>query len=308
MPSLRNLFRVSSGRSILLFFLFFSSVPLHVFYNSAIFYQTAVPAYNIFAGPDFLAQGIPSEAERQYPNSTERDSFKRLVHAAQDGGLKRLDGPDCVTAFAQTYQTAYSNVVLVTEDDPGQGSYALVGSNSIYDPKSEYSSNGISAYPWLCSANVKMSDCEKEGSSVTYNHAKKSNWTVNAQYRNAKVRYCLAEPAPQKCSLQYSVPLTLATVLCNVVKTCVLLYLWIGVKEAPILTVGDAIASFLCRQDPYSKGMCLPSDGTGIYIPPIHAVPHALHYSHFRHPVAFTDKRNRWGSAISSRWGFFIFL
>lgn len=299
---------MSSGRSILWIFLFFSSIPLHVFYNSAIFYQTAVPAYNIFAGPDFLAQKNSSKAERQYLNSTERDSFKRLFRAAQDGNLKRLDGSDCVTAFAQTYQTAYSNVVLVTEDDPWQGSYALVDSNSVYDPKSEYSPNAISAYPWLCSANVKLSDCEKEGSSVTYNRAAKNNWTVNAQYRNAKVRYCLAEPAPQRCSLQYSVPLTLATVLCNVVKACILLYLWIGVKEAPILTVGDAIVSFLCCPDPYSKGMCLPSDGTGIYIPPIHAVPHALQNSQFRHPVAFTDKRNRWGSAISSRWGFFIFL
>ncbi|KAJ5974224.1 hypothetical protein N7481_011434 [Penicillium waksmanii] len=36
--------------------------------------------------------------------------------------------------------------------------------------------------------------------------------------------------------------------------------------------------------------------------------PPSLHDTQFRQPVAFTKNRNRWGSAVSSRWGFFIFF
>ncbi|KAF7516355.1 hypothetical protein PCG10_002299 [Penicillium crustosum] len=43
----------------------------------------------------------------------------------------------------------------------------------------------------------------------------------------------------------------------NLVKSTILCYMWFGMKEAPILTIGDAIASFLRRPDPYTKGGCL---------------------------------------------------
>lgn len=346
-PSIRNLFRVSSTRSVLWLFLFFSSLPLHIFYNSAIFYQTAVPAYDIFAGPEGLDQLDWSDVYLSSPfdNSTLRASLNGLFHAAKIGNLKYLDSADCVTAFAQTYQTTYGKVLLVTQNDT-KGLYTFIGSNSVYHPPVSGLGDlygAMSAYKWLCPANAQEDDCSKKGSSVPYKLATENNWKVSTSrsqefwdywspdeytysdwlshdygtYNNflsdssdvqSRVRYCLAEPTPQNCSLQYSVPLTVGTVICNIVKTFVLLYIWLGIKETPLLTVGDAIASFLRRQDPYSKGMCFPTTGTGVYIPATHATPPSLHDTQFRQPVAFSKKRNRWGSAVSSRWGFFIFL
>lgn len=346
-PSIRNLFRISSTRSVLWLFLFFSSLPLHVFYNSAIFYQTAVPAYDIFAGPDSLDQLDWSEVHLSSPfdNSTLRASLNGIFRAAKNGSLEYLDSADCVTAFAQTYQTTYAKVLLVTQDDP-KGLYTFIGSNGVYHPGASKLDNlygAMSAYKWLCPANAREDDCSKSGSSVPYKLAKENNWKVSTarsqdfwdnwspdEYTysdwlshdygtysaylsdssdvQSRVRYCLAQPAPQNCSLHYSVPLTVATVICNIVKTLVLLYIWLGIKEVPLLTIGDAIASFLRRQDPYSKGMCFPTTGTAVYIPATHSTPSSLHDPQFRRPVVFTKNRNRWGSAVSSRWGFFIFL
>lgn len=233
-----------------------------------------------------------------------------------------MDSPDCVTTFAQTYQTIYRKVLLVTKDDP-YNPYVRIGSNTVYQPGNStttstgYGLKAISAYPWLCPASVSVGECANKGSSVAYDLAEKNDWNVTSKIRTLEdasatngwtVQYCLAEPAPQKCSLEYSETLISITVACNVVKTCVLLYLWLRSKEAPLLTVGDAIASFLRRQDPHSRGMCLPTDGSGLYIPVTRAIPRSLQDSAFRHPVAFTDKRKRRGSAIASRWGFFIFL
>ncbi|PLB44995.1 hypothetical protein P170DRAFT_458593 [Aspergillus steynii IBT 23096] len=322
-PSIGNLFRVSFHRTLLWFCLSLSSLPLHVFYNSAVYYQTAVPAYDIFVGPGSLGQMDLSDVHliNQTMDSGIGDSLQELFYAAKNGTLKHLDSAACVTAFGQTYQTSYGRLLLVSENESNSG-YSLIYTNPVYRPDSSASvgaGNGaVSAYPWICPRAI---DCRTKGASPVHKLAEHNAWNVSVQtgfetsydesnvvVRHYQVEYCLAEPIPENCKLQYSVPLIGITVACNFVKACILLYIWIGMKEAPILTVGDAIASFLRRPDPYSKGMCLPSDETGVYIPPIRATPHALQHSKLRHPVSYSGKRNHWGSAISSRWGFFIFF
>ncbi|KAI9037923.1 uncharacterized protein KD926_011446 [Aspergillus affinis] len=220
--------------------------------------------------------------------------------------------------FGMTYQTSYGRLLLVAETNSNAES-SLLYTNPVYQPDSSSAFSGaISAYPWICPTDI---DCEAKGISPVHQLAENNDWNVSPQSgfetsydnltfeaREYQVEYCLAEPIPENCNLQYSVPLIAITVGCNLAKACILLYIWIGMKEAPILTVGDAIASFLRHQDPYSKGMCLASDDTGVYIPPIRATPHSLQYSKFRRPVSYSGKLNRWGSSISSRWGFFIFF
>ena len=108
-PSIGNLFRVSFHRTLLWFCLSLSSLPLHVFYNSAVYYQTAVPAYDIFVGPGSLSQMDLSDVHliNQTMNSGTGDSLKELFYAAKNGTLKHLDSAACVTAFGETYQTSY---------------------------------------------------------------------------------------------------------------------------------------------------------------------------------------------------------
>ncbi|KAJ5655358.1 hypothetical protein N7507_007308 [Penicillium longicatenatum] len=66
---------------------------------------------------------------------------------------------------------------------------------------------------------------------------------------------------------------------------------------APILTIGDGIASFLRRSDIYSQGMCLPCEGSAAYIHPFRAISSSLYTRAFRHLVVYRDKRRRWGSS-----------
>ena len=53
---------------------------------------------------------------------------------------------------------------------------------------------------------------------------------------------------PQHCALQYSLLFTVLAVAANLIKTSILMYMWLGLSNVPLLTIGDAIASFLpCR-------------------------------------------------------------
>ena len=120
------------------------------------------------------------------------------------------------------------------------------------------------------------------------------------------IQHCLAEPVTQHCSLQYSPPSTIAVIAANLVKTGILLYIWLGMPRAPLLTVGDGISSFLCRNDPFSQGMYLPSDGSAIYTHPVYAKLPSLENTKFRRSAVYTGNRRRWGSDVSTRWGIFI--
>lgn len=76
---------------------------------------------------------------------------------------------------------------------------------------------------------------------------------------NLTVSYCLAEPIDRVCHVGLSVTLLLAVTACVFVKTitAVVVTLVLGHRDsAPLVTLGDAIASFIEQPDPTTFGMC----------------------------------------------------
>ncbi|KAJ6116490.1 hypothetical protein N7512_006215 [Penicillium capsulatum] len=313
-PSAQNLCAVPWKRSFLWLCLCLSSLPFHMFYNSTIFYKTAVPAYDIFAGPGSLHEMTWSDVHLMNQNKTSEkgESLKGLLHAAKNTRLHHMDSARCVTTFAQTYQTSYRKLLLVPEDTTNN-SYALVSTNPVYNPHFNQD-----PYQWICPLDGGTRDhCDTFGYQVVQKWAEKKNWTVNVEKEfqvphvtppEYRIQYCLAEPVPQYCSLQHSLPSTVAVIVSNVVKTVILLYIWLSTARAPLLTIGDGIASFLRRNDPYSEGMCIPSDGSTIYIHPVYETLPSLRDKELRRPAEWKDIKRRWGSVVSFRWAFLIFF
>ena len=76
---------------------------------------------------------------------------------------------------------------------------------------------------------------------------------------NFKVDRCLEFQGDEACQLRFSPAICLIVIVCNAIKAiCMFLASKEG-REETILTVGDGIASFLDRQDPYTRGYCLLS-------------------------------------------------
>jgi hypothetical protein len=117
----------------------------------------------------------------------------------------------------------------------------------------------------------------------------------------------MAMKRPQYFKLQDSFPLTMVVIAFNIVKASVLLYMWHGISEAPLLTIGDAIASFLRRPDPYMRTGCLLA---GAEVRSVDWTTSATLKKKVIHgPKIFDGKRKRWGSAASGRrWTFSVIL
>lgn len=185
-PRFRNLLHVAHGHTFLWLCLSLSSIPFHLFYNSAVFYKTAVPAYNVYAGQGSLGQmnwsdlSLINGGDHGYWSSDDEPPFKELFDAARNGNLIRLDSAACIETFAKTYQTSYANVLLATED-LNKTSYAIVHQQPVFQPS--MSGHGVmSAYKWLCPSDKEsQAICQEKGIFAVKTWATDNNWKVSVQ-------------------------------------------------------------------------------------------------------------------------------
>ncbi|KAJ5780256.1 hypothetical protein N7457_005416 [Penicillium paradoxum] len=297
-PSVRNLFRVSKGRSVLWLCLAFSSLPFHLIYNSAIYQTTAVSAYDVFAGSGSLAEKDWPDLNLTGTDITPRKnhSLQGLFYAAQNGSkaVTPLSNNDCLNAFGKTYQSTYNKLLLINSAMENNNTYTFVDTQHVFNPlENEHGPDG-GPYEWICTYAWKSENfCTSSYIPLARDRIENGDWMVDdVPY---KVDSCLAQKAPQYCKLQYSLPLTLIVVGFNVVKSAILLYMWLMIADTPLLTIGDAIASFLRRPDPHSQGYCLLTHREVKYWDSM-LLKDSM-------PEVFPKRRRRWGSAVSNtRW------
>jgi hypothetical protein len=83
--------------------------------------------------------------------------------------------------------------------------------------------------------------------------------SVNDYRPNITISRCMAKAADQQCQLYFSLPICLAVIGCNIVKVfCMILAARTNYREI-LLTIGDALSSFLDKPDVTTKGRCFLS-------------------------------------------------
>lgn len=71
------------------------------------------------------------------------------------------------------------------------------------------------------------------------------------------VQYCLSERVPEQCSYSGNVPIVAVVVVANAIKLIVMLFVAFRLGDHPLITVGDAVESFLDHNDKTTEGLCL---------------------------------------------------
>lgn len=82
-----------------------------------------------------------------------------------------------------------------------------------------------------------------------------TNWTIGGK----KIDHCLSQKTAPRCKLQFSTQILIAVIVCNAVKSAAMLWTLYRQREVTLVTVGDAIASWLDVPDETTKGRCLNS-------------------------------------------------
>lgn len=179
--------------------------------------------------------------------------------------MTRLGPHECFSAYETDFLSKYDSLVLITTgfndtDEPGYSSlqdrvYKL-STQTVWNPS--YSTQ-TPAYSWMCKnyGGYRHSSWSKTCADARPG-VDDEDWMVQDEMLNQyKIQYCLAEKTAEKCSLQYSFPLAIVVIVANLAKAILIYLVAYRLRGDPLLTLGDAIASFLRNPDRSMAKSCL---------------------------------------------------
>ena len=275
-PSLRNLRRISWTRIGLWWLLALSSIPLHLLYNSAIFSTLARQDYEVYvASPKWVTGVFDGSISIGSTEDTNASSLPQSFQSLTQ--WDRLENDKCMQAYAQLFVSSHGNLLAISSTvEPSKPPIAIIGSSMLpdglhyvnmtltqYGSENPIASNFTPPYIWICYNYQKDTPKHYPGiwcdPKSMIQKKQDMNWTISGYTNNEEytIQYCLSQPVFERCKVQFGLPIMLTVVGCNLIKCiCMVLTLW-WQRSPPLVTLGDAIESFLQEVDPSTKDMCL---------------------------------------------------
>lgn len=230
-PSMRNFRHIGKGRAILASILLAVAVLTQVIYNSVIFTTQSGLSYNLVAvTPSFLTGSSFSNGTDNNAGGLSRNELLALQNLAGRKELTNLTSSECVDLFSGVFNTDFQNVLLVV-NSPNSG-------NSLVE---------------TAQAGINLQTGNNMSTTIS-----------NAQifFDGAVVQFCLAqrsEETQETCTLQLNGILLVVVVGLNLITLIATAATLLLRRFEPLVTLGDAIVSFLRDPDPSTRKNCLLS-------------------------------------------------
>lgn len=174
-----------------------------------------------------------------------------LFHKAETGQLEKLYPKDCVEAYGKTFQASHGDVLLMVNNENTDRNDTLFDIDLTIRP-------GCDKSGWACGKNVSStndSSCASCSRQEIDDVKARGAWVV----RGFLIDHCLSQRTEEKCKIQFSIPIASIVIVFNALKVVLFSVITLKVQEAPLMTIGDAIVSFMQRPDHTTEGMCLMS-------------------------------------------------
>lgn len=233
------------------------------------------------------------------------------------GKYEKLSNEDCMREYAKNLVQDRGNVILVIERpkncsdflrDPDAFSPAdpinvcvdpsTTSLYAGYDYRVSFKAEFYSIpnwYNWICSQDSSYyPDTGLPPSLCSDGYwrdmlEKAEEWEVYGH----QVQYCMSERLPSQCRLQVATNLIGVVIGFNIFKLIIIVLITVSdlINQKPLVTIGDATASFIERPDERTEGMCLRSAMEILASDDTQIVP-AKEYQPHKH---------RWAAAVSIR-------
>ena len=227
--------------------------------------MTIYDYHALLVTPDFL-QGANFTIGAPYGTSYQALEFEDttlptvqdaqvLQTQAQNQDLSLLPADDCRSRFDNDMVNDISAVVVVVKEEPSSANNSVITPLKYYTPRDLNSSpeNGPS-YGWICGYE---SDCEPNtyASNDTWQLALKEPYEEQNNEEIFTIDHCLIRTASQQCNVEFSVYLMAIVIICNAIKLSCFSACLLMKSYRPLITIGDAICSFMSTSDQTSAGL-----------------------------------------------------
>lgn len=235
-----------------------SSIPLHLMYNSAVFSTLSARQYSVFTvtndfltgAPFNLSQAMVMPARTYSYGSYYNDDTRNVQHMRGNlTKLQKLDNKACIEEYSKEIISTRSDVLLISSYE--NNTNALLDFWPYQLPK--MMETGDYRPPWPCDyPDAVQTDNNNKTCDIGKKAVEASTWHMNGR----PILYCLSQPVEEHCRLQFSVDIMAIVIACNIVKLIIMgLIVW--KPPLNLVTVGDAMASFLDKPDVTTEGNCL---------------------------------------------------
>ena len=207
---------------------------------------------------EFLWLSLNATTGRKYGElGYETDShdiqlFGRMLEGynADTPSYEDLTASQCAKLYNTDFISSHRNLFLITN----------YTSNATYNNTLRDIDMITSGTPrlghWMCSYFSQASskcDINKLASEV----ASGLPWLTRIRTgEEVEITGCKSEITKEKCKVQFSLGIMIVVICCNLVKACSMIITVVRSREPTLVTLGDAIDSFLRIPDPTTMGIC----------------------------------------------------
>lgn len=248
-------------------------------YNSVIFTSTSVNEHLVFlVDNNFLTTNYT----HSLPPGRQNHNLDAMHNAFNNGLLQTIQPDECLRMYAEGFQSSRGNLVLIAMNNTG-------GTTPIKYTRAQFSANEQGISPpsdWICeqqpgfvnrTCKSEFSNSGKSIKCVTW-YEETGGFSSSPSLRkcsdmlplllrdtslwkpfNAKIQGCYSQSTSEHCNVLFSYAFGLVITAITFIQGILMLCVAFSKNEKPILTIGDAITSFLKAEDSTTKQMCLKS-------------------------------------------------
>ena len=170
------------------------------------------------------------------------------------GRYQDLTPSQCTNIYNTDFMSTHRNLFLITSHNSSGAS-----NNTLLDwiPFSPYDT---SPSRWMCSGNppnLSQGGEQCNPNELASNVTRGLPWEMRVGGRGVvEITGCKSEKTVEKCKVQFSLGIMIAVICCNFVKACGMIMTVVRSREPTLVTLGDAIDSFLRIPDPTTRWIC----------------------------------------------------
>ncbi|KAH8834590.1 hypothetical protein DL96DRAFT_498094 [Flagelloscypha sp. PMI_526] len=306
---------------------FFLSITHHSQYYVLIAsssFADGAPFFNPFGTQLVSFQNIDGTIQTQNHTFKDNEAHTLTFIQARASQFQRLDSQDCIAAYTQRILPDRSNVILVASNTPQDPTFVARFNNRCQSPNADIIQGGRGIqhtdfslvychqnsslftytrweaylptradedthFDWVCDFRA---NCSSHYQEIKDNA---STWTVSG----FNVDHCLSETPESQCSFNAVLILLAVVLVFNAFKIVAMVYTLFALQDKPLITIGDAVESFLVRRDSYTSGkqpLTAEKVRTG-------AVMDSKTSESLEDPLhSISNKLRWWRSASKARW------
>ena len=169
------------------------------------------------------------------------------------GRYEDLTPSECAKLYNTDFLSTNRNLFLITSHTSNATHNDTLLDWILFSP------DDVSPSRWMCRDNpegVGQSGDRCNPNELASNVTRGLPWQMDTAAGLIEISRCKSERTVGKCKVQFSLGIMIAVICCNLIKACSMIMAVVRSREPTLVTLGDAIDSFLRIPDQTTIGIC----------------------------------------------------